>query len=206
VPGRAGIGGPYSSSYGIVFGPNASGVGIPKWGNVSHYSPEYVDQIAPFTLPDGRLASFVAEDHLLATADSPAGPWLVERGSEKQGVVAIGTPRSAYNENPVVSTLVLQHRAAQDGNVSAETGTGTGAAGNRTVYVAVFDTVQSEHYGFGLSTSDDGLHWAPGVVRSNRSLSLTRVMMFFFMILSLTNCLAWSRMSLSRVAVEHPLG
>ena len=73
APGPGGIGGPYSPSYGIVFGPNATGTGT-KWGNVSHYSPEYVDQIAPFTLPDGRLASFVAEDHLLATADSPGAP------------------------------------------------------------------------------------------------------------------------------------
>ena len=29
--------------------------------------------------------------------------------------------------------------------------------------MAVFDTVYSEHHGFGLSTSRDGLHWSKGV-------------------------------------------
>ena len=80
----------------------------------------------------------------------------MERGSEKQGLVAIGTPLSAYNENPVVSTLVV----LDDGG---STGFGSAVGKNRTVYVAVFDTVQSEHHGFGLSVSDDGLHWSAGV-------------------------------------------
>ena len=33
----------------------------------------------------------------------------------------------------------------------------------QVVYVAVFDTVYSEHGGFGMSTSSDGLHWSKGV-------------------------------------------
>ena len=141
VKGRGGIAGPYET-YGIVLGPNATEP-AKRWGNISHFSGRYVDQLAPFALPDGRLAAFVGENHLMATATSPRGPWIVEEGSGAAGLAAIGTNRSAYNENPVVSTV----RSA------------TGSV----VYVAVFDTVYNEHEGFGLSTSRDGQHWSKGV-------------------------------------------
>lgn len=147
VKGRLGITGPYET-YGIVIGPNATD-STRRWGNVSHASGRYVDQIAPFKLPDGRLAAFVAENHLLATADTPRGPWTVQDSSALAGLAAISTNTSAYNENPVVSTVRLL-----DGN---------GNVGDDLVYVAVFDTVYSEHLGFGLSTSRDGLHWSKGV-------------------------------------------
>ena len=133
--GRGGIAGPYET-YGVVLGPNATEP-RKRWGNTSHYSADYVDQIAPYTLANGRLAAFVGEDHLLATAASPEGPWEVDTGSAAAGLASIGTKRSAYNENPVVSRV-------------------TDPSG-REMFVAVFDTVDSEHYGFGLSTSLDGL-------------------------------------------------
>ena len=61
----------------------------------------------------------------------------MDTGSAAAGLASIGTKRSAYNENPVVSRV-------------------TDPSG-REMFVAVFDTVDSEHYGFGLSTSLDGL-------------------------------------------------
>ena len=149
IKGKAGIAGPYET-YGVVIGPNASDPAH-RWGNISHASGRYIDQLAPFELPDGRLAAFVAENHLLATADSPRGPWTVEESSATAGLASIGTNTSAYNENPVVSKVQLP-----------SAGTNSRATGE-TVYVAVFDTVYSEHRGFGLSTSRDGLHWSKGV-------------------------------------------
>lgn len=127
VKGRSGIAGPYET-YGIVIGPNATS-SHHRWGNISHASGRYVDQLAPFELPDGRLAAFVAEDHLLATADSPGGPWTVEESSAMAGLAAIGTNTSAYNENPVVSRVQLRGHSSST-NDSEE-----------VVYVAVFDTV-----------------------------------------------------------------
>jgi len=57
--------------------------------------------------------------------------------------VAISTPTSAYNENPVVTELRRP-------------------SGER-IFVAVFDSVQNEHQGFGMSWSEDGIRWRPGV-------------------------------------------
>lgn len=136
-PGRAGIEGPFET-YGIVIGPNASD-DEKRWGSADHQSSKYVDAIAPFMLRNGSYAAFVGEDHYLAIAMAASGPWQVSNSHR----VAISTPSSAYNENPVVTEL-----DRPDGT---------------RIFVAVFDTVQSESQGFGMSWSEDGLHWHPGV-------------------------------------------
>ena len=137
VPGRAGIAGPYET-YGIVIGPNATEP-AKRWGNISHLSPMYIDQVVtPYQLPNGSLAMFIGEDHYLAMAEAPAGPWRVVSHKGE----AITTPTSKFNENPVVSTL-----RRGDGS---------------TVQVAVFDTVYTEDKGFGMTWSDDGITWHDG--------------------------------------------
>ena len=57
---------------------------------------------------------------------------------------------------------LLNVTATTTSTTTTTTTTATTAA-TRQIYVAVFDTVQSEHFGFGLSLSDDGLHWSAGV-------------------------------------------
>lgn len=137
VRGRKGIVGPYTT-YGIVIGPNATDL-EKRWGNISHASPEYVDSIGPYRLPNGTFAAFVGEDSFLAFASHPAGPWRVTTSQK----AAISTPLSTYNENPTVTEL-----SRPDGS---------------SVFVAVFDTVYNEVQGFGLSWSEDGILWSPGV-------------------------------------------
>lgn len=137
VPGRRGIEGPYKT-YGIVLGPNATEP-AKRWGSISHTSPDYVDSIGAYPLDNGTFAAFIGESSSLAFAAHPAGPWHVTSAQTK----AISTPSSSYNENPTVTKLTRP-----DGS---------------SIFVAVFDTVYSETHGFGLSWSEDGLQWSPGV-------------------------------------------
>ena len=48
----------------MVFGPNSSAP-IPTWGNISLYSSDYVDQLAPFRLPVSPSAP-IASEHEVA--------------------------------------------------------------------------------------------------------------------------------------------
>jgi len=79
-------------------------------------------------------------DSFLAFASHPSGPWHVTVAQKSR---AIHTPLSSYNENPTVTKL-----SRPDGS---------------SVFVAVFDTVYSEAHGFGMSWSEDGVTWSPGV-------------------------------------------
>jgi len=135
--GLQGIEGPYIT-YGVVIGPNASDP-RKRWGSPMHSSPEYTDSIGPYLLPNGSFAAFVGEGSYLAFASRPVGPWHVTESQTN----AISTPKSTYNENPTVTKL-----SRPDGSM---------------VLVAVFDTVYNEANGFGMTWSEDGVHWAAGV-------------------------------------------
>eukprot|EP01079_Euglenida_sp_SAG-EU17-18_P009589 gene9589-biopygen1546 len=144
--GVQGISGPWGPPS-IVLGPN--GTGGARWGTAAR-GPQYVDSINPFILPNGTYAAFVGEGHYLAVAASPAGafpagPWHV--GSSP---IPLSSPGSKYVENPVVV------------NVPDMTW---------RVVLALYmcrcslpcpppNPIKS---GFGLSFSNNGLSWLPGV-------------------------------------------
>jgi len=138
VAGIGGLGGPFVD-HRLVLGPD--GVGPARWGNRSHDGAYYVDQIAPYTLPDGTFAAIVGGNKAaFMQAPHPAGPW--RHVGDLPATTFNKTPLSTYNENPVVTRVALS-----DG---------------RSVYAAVFDTVFAESKGFGAAFSSDGTHWSAG--------------------------------------------
>jgi hypothetical protein len=149
VPGKAGIGGPYNDT-GVVLQPDA---GTQPWEGL-----QGTDSLSPpFLLLDNRtFAVFygsaqtqragVSPHHLLwynglATASSLGGPWVRRKPS------ALVDFNGGFSENPIVSWLspVAVRRAG---------------GGSHGLYIAVFDDLNQQSRGFGLSWSDDGLDWA----------------------------------------------
>ena len=149
VPGRDGIGGPYKDT-GVVLQPD---VGSQPWEGL-----QGTDSLSPpFLLPDNKTwAAFygsaqtqragVSPHNLgwyngLATAPSLGGQWVRRTPS-------LVDFNSGFSENPIVSWL----------SPSAISLAGGGSRGG--IYIALFDDLNQQSRGFGMSWSDDGLDWA----------------------------------------------
>ena len=148
VPGRAGIGGPYKDA-GVVLQPDAASQPWEGMQGTDSLSP-------PFLLPDNRTwAAFYGSAQTqragvsphalawytgLATATSLGRQWVRRKPS------SLVDFNGGFSENPIVSWL-------------SPAAVSRAGGGSRGLYIAVFDDLNQQTRGFGLSWSEDGLDW-----------------------------------------------